>query len=192
LPEQSAQVPALRIKYQIRQGERNLGEMVVTRSQTRIVIRMGDDEWHFNQNAVDPRRAEGQRVLHQQRLILDYSESDLVDAGFGRDWGRLMGIGVDPEMLRAMQSTGQTDSKGIACESFVAADPSFAVQEICWNHEGWFPARLRIGSGKTSQLRIATEVSCDPDPRLTASAKSAWPDYAEMDLTDWREEDHAH
>ncbi len=192
LPEWAAAVPRVSITYHVKQRSQSLKRISVTRSAKRVLVRTPEEEWFFEQNAADPRRADGQRIIHHRKLILGYSEADLVDAGLGRDWAHLVTLGVGTETLLRMRSVGFAQVNGIQCEAFVASDPTLTLQEVCWNHRGRYPVRLRVGSGDDSQTHIAVEVSENIDEAQTAPPRTRYPDYTLIDLADWREESPSH
>src|SRR5690606_13682682 len=72
----------------------------VSRTANRIHIAFDDGrEWLYVRNPVDSRRAIGYMVVHSQKHISTYSESDLRNAVGVRGWADVLSLGFDPKLL---------------------------------------------------------------------------------------------
>jgi hypothetical protein len=91
-PETPPELPA--DSEQIIPSTIRVGGRTIARSRERVTVAGGDREWFFQRNTIDPRRASGALIIHAQRLIVSYEESDLLVALRVRGWTDVLAIGV--------------------------------------------------------------------------------------------------
>lgn len=147
-------------------------------------------EWLFSRNPVAPERFSGCRAEHGRKILVGFSDAELVDAGFGREWGRLAGLGIAPADLAALERTGERLERfGLTFERF-AGRPGAEIEEVWWNSELRLPVRARFASGgacvelELLELeRTAREAELTPlDERF-----SAYPLVDRADVADYEE-----
>lgn len=146
----------------------------------------------LQRNPIAPSRMHGFHVRHALRHILEYTEADLQQEGVGETWLDLASFGVRKEDLKSMEADGRSEHAfGLEFTCYVA--PHAAVEEggmteLWWNDEYRLPLRwTRIGVGGSFSQEL-TDLELSPSEEDVLSPWNRWPDYALMDLVDYREE----
>lgn len=144
--------PELSGLVEIRQGGSKAANRRYRFSRSDRCFYQGDPakawEWLFSRNPVAPERVSGCRAEHGRKLLVQFSDAELADAGIGREWGRLAGLGIAPGELAELEQTGERLERfGLFFEHY-AGRPGGAIEEVWWNAELRLPARARFASGE--------------------------------------------
>ena len=201
LPEQLSKVEPLTLTIETRSnpgGSSQVALRSVTRSATRIHVadRVGERQWLFSQNPVDPQRVFGQLIDHHEQAILEYHESDLADARIGNGWADIATTGIPLSVVAEMTATGQVEKKfGIVFHQYVpAADTEEhsgrAPQELWWSDSHYLPLRVISQDGTLQQEIIA--LSREVDTLLLQQPAQRYTAYAVVDKADWKSCDTNH
>jgi hypothetical protein len=179
------------------------GQMVAARTIARsdTAIQFGADGdprlFRLRRNPLDPARMSGCEIVPAAHLILDYTEADLRDEGYGQSWAALAQFGVTADAFDQMVTTSKTESAfGLTfCRWVAATEPEAASgspREIWWNSEYRLPLRVvRMQDGAIHEQRLlALDLSAPATLELEPFQR--WPDYESVDLMDYREGLHEH
>jgi hypothetical protein len=170
----------------------------VTRSANRIHLNnlSQGHQWFFIQNQKDPRRFFGQLVDVNEKVILEYHESDLADAGIGHGWSDIVGMGVPLATIQQMQPTNQTEEKfGITFQKYISLSNEEQTQErvpseIWWSERHFLP--LRITSHDGSFLQEIVSINTKIDVSLLEDPRERYLAYVSIDKADWKSCDTNH
>lgn len=154
-----------------------------------------DEAWLFERNPMAPDELTGVRIDHTSGLLVDYTDSDLYSEGVIDGWAQLAQAFIAPEELDGLRPTGeQRSALGTTFERLVAAGEVNAgsILELDWNAELALP--LRVVRQASSGTRVQELVALDLEPDLAELGRFAgrWPAYDRKELSDWREDIHAH
>jgi hypothetical protein len=168
----------------------------ITRAADRMHVRFSlenHQEWLFIRNPMDPRRAKAQVIDHKLKTILEYEESDLLDAGMSADWLQIATLGNSPNALPELFPSDRIQSyRDIPCREYSTPPESAPLRQVCWNEELFLPLRAVIRQGEATLVRQITDLQKPEQPELLHDPSERFPEYAVMDLADWREEHHGH
>lgn len=167
-----------------------------TRSAERVHVQVGDGgpEWLFVRNPHDRQRVSAIMVEHRRRTLVEYSESELRIVGLGRGWADVASLGVEPEVLGALERTGS--SKTYAGHRFevlrAAADTKSPVKELWWSSELALPQRLVMEGARGARIVELVSLRRGADEGLLKDPSQRFPRYRVMDVADFREKHHEH
>ncbi len=161
----------------------------VTRTAKRVHVQQSSDrEFLYVQNPNDPARVSGWVVLHDEKVIVRYDESELRNWQGVRGWLDVLTLGVDlstvsgPPVPLAIK-----DVEGL---TFVRHDRPRArgeADEIWWCQNQLLPLevvrRLPEGSTIVTVARIRPQVATE----LLDSPEIRFPNYRSVDLAEWLE-----
>lgn len=166
----------------------------VHRDREHLEIRFPDSGqvWHFLRNPRDPRRTWARLVDPSKRMILEYQEVDLIDAGIARGWRDVFTLGVSPDSFRPLRPGGRKEERGgLTFTQWVPVDPSTTeVRELWWNEEHLLPLRIVRQTGHGTWTQEIRELRQVAGPLLLVDPVRSHADYELMDMVDWREEHH--
>ena len=113
VPDMMEHLQPLRASAQIvnHSGNRTYySSLVFNRSDKRVQVEYKDrkQEWLFRRNPVDNRRLSAFLIDHNERTILDYPQSDLLDAKVVNGWAEVMALGLPLDLFKKMHATGKS------------------------------------------------------------------------------------
>ena len=189
--------PALTVDVETRhvgrRGERP-ARKTVTRTAERVHVSLGANgvEWLFVRNPADPRRMSGTMLDHARKSVVEYDESEMRNGGLGRGWADVVALGVEPEALGELVSTGKRQVlSGIEFAQRARPTESHArVKELWWSDEAALPLRVVVDDGPTATEVVVRAVRREVDPLLLRDMHDRYPGYAVIDIADYREAHH--
>jgi hypothetical protein len=154
-----------------------------------IVIDGTQSEWLFERNPIDHRRVSGYLVDHKLRRILIHQESDLRNAQQLRGWMDVLTLRFDPETLKALTVTHDTQmGNGIAFAKYVAAKPALpGVLEVWWSADRLLPRRVTVREGNATITTQVESFADGVDQSQLATPATRFPSYRVLDVTDARD-----
>jgi len=201
LPAAAGSLPDLTLEFHEVVGTGNAAVLpkvvhILTRSRNRIHSRLTggvDWEWLFLQNGADPRRVSGSQINHNERVILEYFESDLRNTGMGRGWVDVLNPGLDYSLINELSPTEETtDFAGVSFRKLVPSEPrEDGVLEIWWSDELLVPLRVVRQAGAVTRTHELTKLTRGVEAELLIEPQRRFPDYAIVDIADyadWKEE----
>lgn len=171
---------------------------VIARTPNRMYVAFEGQgqEWLFLRNPLDGRRVTGQLVDHHQKAILKFHESDLANAHVVRGWADVVTLGISLDHLGKMSATGENQAHhGIAFERYVGKEPADERTwqvEVWWSAEYALPWKIRRGTAQGEWVQELLELRMNVDQAFLKDPTKEFPEYAAMDVVDWREESHGH
>lgn len=169
---------------------------VISRAKERIHVFFEDQgqEWLFVRNPRDGRRVLGRLIDHKERVILDYPEADLVDNRVARGWVDVFTIGVSPDRLADLCSTGRRKEQGgIVFDQYVAKgceECKTKFNEVWWSNEQALPLKIVSSEAHGGWIQKSVAIRLGVDENVLRDPEERYPAYATMDMVDWREEHH--
>lgn len=160
----------------------------ITRSVEHVHIERADDavEWLFIRNPRDPRRVAARWVDHEQRVIVEYDESELRATGIARGWADIAALGARFDVLAGLVRTGRAQHE--AGLSFVELAPSDGVgPHLWWSEE----AALALPNDPGESLALL-RLRRGADAELFRDPRRRFPAYVALDVADYRERRHDH
>ena len=166
----------------------------VTRTADRVHIDAGPNapEWLFLRNAADDRRVSGVMVDHHHRNIVEYDESDLRNAGMGRGWADIVSLGVEPETFGSAARTGKHQTfGGFQFEQLRRKEGAQGrIRELWWSDDAALPLRVGIDDAASGIEIVVRNIRRDVDETVLRDPRQRYPEYAVMDVADYREKHH--
>lgn len=197
LPPVLVGVPALTLELEVgrRDGDRTVVQRkTFTRTSDRVHVSTGSHspEWLFVQNPVDRRRVSATMIDHANRILIEYDESELRNAGLGRGWADVVSFGVGPEALAELEPTGRHEwAHGARFgEKSAANGAKRPIAGFWWSDELAAPLRMSTGEAGARFELITRSLRLEADPRLVTDPRVRHPTYAVMDVADYREKHH--
>lgn len=181
-------------------GEDGTQHLMRRMVRTNEAMQIGGDSatefFWLRRNPVDPSRMSGCLVRPADHLILEYSEADLHDEGYGSSWSALAQFGVYLDDLALLTATGEQETAfGLTFDRMIATHASPIsgdhLVDIWWNDEHRLPLRVRrmVMGSATEQRLLSLELRVPAD---FVEPVQRWPEYESLDLVDYREGLHEH
>lgn len=154
-----------------------------------IAVEGTGEEWYFERNPRDPRRTAAYRVVHAQRTLVVYDDTDLRTRYGIAGWRDVVTLGVDPAALVEAGGPGEDRVVGeVRFARRLLADASGQPGvELWWSDALLLPAATRV-TGEVGPLR--TEISDlvqGVDAARMALPHTRFPAYRVVDVADWGE-----
>lgn len=205
LPDVPAAMEHLRPLCATGRIERRVGHrtyrstVVFTRSadHAHVAFKEQDQEWLFVRNAVDGRRVFGLLTDHHQRAVLEYPQSDLLDAGVADGWAEVMTLGLPLDLIGNMVATGKSRSlDGIVFNQYLPKDSrrtdAGTPAEIWWSRQYDLPLKIVRNTKDGQWIQELTHIRFNIDPELFKAPLERFAQYAVSDNADWSGCDHNH
>lgn len=174
------------VRRQGQKGPAHTVRQTVSRARDRIHMALGDREWLFQRNPVDPRRVSGQIIDHAKRAIVLHEESDLRNMLGLNGWADVLLLGLDMKALNRLQPTTQTRLlAGIRFVKHAAPVPDAAMPDVWWSPEQALPSAFTLdaGAAHVSIERLRPGV----DSNLLRAPSDRFPAHRVFDLAEWLE-----
>ena len=202
VPDMMEHLQPLRASAQIVNhiGDRTYySSLVFNRSEKSAQVEYKDrkQEWLFRRNPVDNRRVSAFLIDHHERVILDYPQSDLLDAKIANGWTEVMTLGLPLDLFNNMHATGKTKTlNGIVFMQYLKTNSAKlntgAPSEIWWSEKYFLPLKIVRNSEKGQWTQVLTQVRFEVDRDALKPPIERFPNYACLDNADWSDCDHHH